>query len=108
MATTLKKKDVINGLKAMTSLTDAQAKEVYSAFPKLIEKALANGANVRITGFGTFEARKREAHTAINPGTREEVQVPAKIVPGFRSSNKLKQALREASAGVSENQSASA
>lgn len=90
---TLQKKEIIAGLTSMTSLNDSQAVEVYRAFPKLIEKALIGGAKVQIVGFGTFETRQRKAHEAVNPGTREKVQVPEKRVPAFKASTRLKQAL---------------
>ncbi|MHB1665865.1 HU family DNA-binding protein [Thiomonas sp.] len=37
-----------------------------------------HGRKVRIHGFGTFQAKHKEARTAHNPVTGEEVHVPAK------------------------------
>ena len=48
---------------------------------------------VTLVGFGTFTAKKREAHTGRNPQTGEPVKIPARVVPGFKAGNKLKAAL---------------
>jgi len=49
-----------------------------------IQRAVARGERVGITGFGVFERRGRAARTARNPRTGEEVAVPATSVPAFR------------------------
>jgi len=49
-----------------------------------IAEALQEGADVRITGFGTFEVRQRTARTGRNPRTGEAVDIPAARVPAFK------------------------
>ena len=44
-------------------------------------------------GFGTFKAKKREAREGRNPQTGEAVKIAARIAPGFKAGNKLKDAL---------------
>jgi len=55
-----------------------------------IAEALREGADVRITGFGTFEVRQRTARTGRNPRTGEAVDIPAARVPAFKPSRALK------------------
>lgn len=49
-----------------------------------IERTVAKGDRVAITGFGVFEKRVRAARTARNPRTGESVKVKKTAVPAFR------------------------
>lgn len=62
--------------------------------PGLIAEALAGGDTVRLTGFGTFEARPRAARRAANPQTGKPLLVPASIRAVFRAGSQLKQVLQ--------------
>ena len=53
--------------------------------------ALAEGDEVRLVGFGTFEVKKREARIGRNPATKEEIQIPATKVPAFKPGKALKE-----------------
>ena len=60
----------------------------------MIAKAIKKGEAVSITGFGTFEQRKRGARTFRNPQTGEPVKAKATKVPGFRAGATLKDTMR--------------
>jgi DNA-binding protein HU-beta len=60
----------------------------------VIAKALKKGDPVSITGFGTFEQRKRGARTFRNPQTGEPVKAKASKVPAFRAGATLKGTVR--------------
>ncbi len=49
-----------------------------------IQRTVAKGDRVAITGFGVFEKRVRAARTARNPRTGESVRVKKTAVPAFR------------------------
>ena len=55
-----------------------------------ITDALVSGDKVQIVGFGTFEVRQRDAKEAINPRTKEKIQIPAKKAPAFKAGKALK------------------
>ena len=55
-----------------------------------IAEALREGADVRITGFGTFEVRHRNARIGRNPRTGDAVEIPATRSPAFKASKALK------------------
>ena len=72
---------------------DASKKQVEVTVQALIDTisiALRKGESVSLTGFGTFEARKRSARNARNPQTGEKVRVKARTVPAFRAGKGLK------------------
>jgi DNA-binding protein HU-beta len=55
-----------------------------------IQRAVAGGDRVAISGFGVFEKRDRNARTARNPRTGESVEVAATSVPAFRPGQAFK------------------
>ena len=86
-ATGLKKKDVKAMVHTGTSNgVDLQAK---------VEEALANGSKVQLTGFGTFEVRKRKARTGVKPGTKEKIKIPATQYPAFKPGKALKDKVKK-------------
>ncbi|MGH0950672.1 HU family DNA-binding protein [Bacillus mycoides] len=60
--------------------------------------AIVTGMNehdaVKVAGLGTFSRQFKEAGTARNPKTGEEVQVEAKHLPKFKAAKALKDAVR--------------
>lgn len=58
-----------------------------------ISAALREGQEVRVRSFGTFYVQSREARKGRNPRTGEEIEIPAKKYPRFRSSDVLKRNL---------------
>ncbi len=58
-----------------------------------ISGALASGAKVQISGFGTFEVRHRAARMGRNPRTGEPVQIKASNAPAFKAGKALKEAV---------------
>ena len=44
-------------------------------------------------GFGSFEVKKRAAHTGRNPRTKEPIEIPASAMPVFKAGKALKDAV---------------
>lgn len=63
---------------------------IVDGFLNAVKKALTNGENIEIRGFGTFKVRKRKARKARNPRTGEAVRVPERYVPVFKPSKQLR------------------
>ena len=74
-------------------LTKADATRALEVMLEGVIKGLKEEGKVTLVGFGTFTAKEREARTGRNPQTGEEVQIAARVVPGFKAGNKLKDAL---------------
>lgn len=68
--------------------------KVFESVQTVVTNGLSNGERITITGFGTFEAKHRNARTCRNPLTGESINVPAKVVPSFKPGNMLKEALK--------------
>lgn len=56
----------------------------------LIGAELRRGRKVQISGFGSFESRKRKARTGRNPRTGRAMTIKAAIAPVFRAGSGLK------------------
>ena len=61
------------------------ATEAVNAVLETIQKTVAKGDKVAITGFGVFEKTIRPARMARNPATGAAIKVPRTSVPKFRA-----------------------
>ena len=59
-----------------------------------ITKALKNGEDVTLTGFGTFKVVKRKARKGRNPRTGEAIKIKASKAPKFTAGKALKAAIK--------------
>lgn len=65
---------------------------VKATFDAMLD-ALARQEEIAIPSFGKFEVRLQGARTARNPRTGEAVSVPERMVPRFKPSRLLKEAV---------------
>lgn len=73
-----------------------QAEDFIELFEELVTKALVDGQEVTIAGFGTFSARTRSARMGVNPrNPSEKIKVPEVRVPKFKAGKALKDALKK-------------
>ena len=61
----------------------------------LIPATLAQGKAIRLSGFGTFETRRRAARPGRNPRTGEPLMIEAARIPAFRAGRGLKDRVRK-------------
>jgi DNA-binding protein HU-beta len=89
----MNKSELIAKVAQETKLTRAEAEEVLEATLETIIKALAEGDEVRLVGFGIFSAAKRAASKARNPKTGKIMKVPAFTRARFKPGKLLKEAI---------------
>ena len=71
-------------------LNQSEIESVIDTFSKSVAKALKNGMNVEIRGFGRFFRKKlKENYNARNPKTNELIYKPERVKIRFRASKKL-------------------
>lgn len=94
----MNKSELVDALSTKTGMTKADAGEAVDALfdtdGGVIAGALRKGNRVQITGFGTFETKKRKARTGRNPRTGETIKIAATKTPGFRAGKGLKDAVK--------------
>ena len=59
---------------------------VVDGFLNAVKRAMVEGDNIEIRGFGTFKVRRRKSRMARNPRTGDPVKVPARALPVFKPS----------------------
>ena len=85
----MNKTELVAAVAAKTEMSKKNAEKAVAAVLETVAETLAAGEKVQLVGFGTFEAREREARTAKNPRTGKAVKVPAKKVAKFKAGSKL-------------------
>jgi len=66
------------------------ARDLVDSFFEEIRLHLSNGAPVKISGFGNFEVREKNARPGRNPKTGKEVLIESRRVVVFKAGQKLK------------------
>ena len=89
----MSKTELVEFIAAKAGLTKADATRALDATIEGITTGLKKEGKVALVGFGTFTAKKRAAREGRNPQTGETVKIAARVVPGFKAGNKLKDAL---------------
>lgn len=87
------KAELVEFIAENADLTKADSTRALEAVIEGITKGLKKKGKVTLVGFGTFNAKRREARTGRNPQTGEKVKIGARTVPTFKAGNKLKEAL---------------
>lgn len=97
----MNKTEMAKKLAKKVDVSESKATEILNALfstdagEGIIAVELDADRKVTITGFGTFETRKRAARTGRNPATGESIQIPAKKYAHFRPGQGLKERVEE-------------
>ena len=91
----MNKSELINAVAEKAALSKKDSEAAVTAALDAITAALADGDEVRLVGFGTFEVKKREARMGRNPKTKEPIPIPASKVPTFKPGKAFKDAVAE-------------
>jgi DNA-binding protein HU-beta len=92
----MNKTEMAEKLAKKCDLSKAKAAEVVNALfdtgkgKGIIAVELDAGRSVGITGFGTFDTKRRAARMGRNPATGEEMKLAAKTYPTFKAGKGLK------------------
>jgi len=84
------KAEMAERLFEQVGLNKREAKDFVDAFFEVVREALERGEQVKLSGFGNFELRKKNQRPGRNPKTGEEIPISARRVVTFRPGQKLK------------------
>jgi DNA-binding protein HU-beta len=93
-AKTVSKADLIDKVADETGMKKKDVKTVMDSVLSHVTQHLDKGAKVQLTGFGTFEVRKRKARTGVKPGTTQRINIPASKYPAFKPGKALKDKIK--------------
>ncbi|AMW31896.1 DNA-binding protein HU-beta [Fervidobacterium changbaicum] len=86
----MNKKELVNAVAEKTQLKKKDVKLVIDTLFETIAATLEKGEKVQLVDFGTFEVKKMEGRTGVNPRTKAKIKIPARKVPKFRPGKVLK------------------
>lgn len=87
---TLTRADLAETINRKMGFSRAESLEMVEAILAKMCGAMADGENVKISGFGTFILRDKKQRIGRNPKTGVEVPITPRRVLTFRASQKLK------------------
>jgi len=87
----MNKKALTNKVAEAAEITKKDANLVIGHVLEGIREGLVEDGKVTLVGFGTFKIVLRAARKARNPQTGEPIDVPAKFVPKFKASKKMRE-----------------
>ena len=87
---TLTRADLADAINRKMGLSRADSLGMVEAILDKMSDALADGENVKISGFGTFLLRDKSERVGRNPKTGIEVPITSRRVLTFRASQMLK------------------
>ncbi|MDH2273161.1 integration host factor subunit alpha [Moraxella porci] len=86
----LTKADMVDQLTIRLRLTRQQARKLVDGFFEEISQSLADGKEVKLSGFGNFELKDKKSRPGRNPKTGESIPVEARRVVTFKAGQKLR------------------
>jgi len=91
------KSELVQQLASRANISRADAQRavdaLFSVDNGIISQALKSGDKVQITGFGSFETKRREARKGRNPRTGKEIDIAASTSAAFRPGKGLKDSI---------------
>ena len=87
------KSDIVETVYQNVGFTKKRAAEVVNLILDSMKEALEDGQKVKISGFGNFEIRNKDARKGRNPQTGAEITITERRVMTFKPSQVLKDRL---------------
>ena len=87
---TLTKAELAEMLFERLGLNKRESKDMVEAFFEFIHASLERGEEVKLSGFGNFQVRRKAPRPGRNPRTGEPIPIEARNVVTFHASHKLK------------------
>ena len=87
---TLTKAELADLLFERLGLNKRESKDMVEAFFEIIHASLVQTRDVKLSGFGNFQIRRKAPRPGRNPRTGESIPIKARNVVTFHASHKLK------------------
>ncbi len=91
----MNKSELISAMAEKAGISKKDADKALAAFIEIVEDAVKADDKVQLIGFGTFEARAREAREGKNPRTGEKITIAACKSPAFKAGKAFKDMLNK-------------
>ena len=91
----MNKGELVDQIAAKANVTKKDADLILTSMLEVILETVAGGDKVTLVGFGTFEARDRQAREGRNPSTGKPIKIPATRVPAFSAGKVFREKVLE-------------
>ncbi|MCD6151208.1 MAG: integration host factor subunit alpha [Deltaproteobacteria bacterium] len=89
------KADIVETIYEKVGLSKRESARIVDMIFDIIKGELENGENIKLSGFGSFAVRDKNARRGRNPQTGEEITISARRVLSFKPSNVLRKHINE-------------
>lgn len=93
---TVTRADLCEAVHEEVGLTRQDCSELVERVLELMAQALEHGEQVKLSGFGVFQVRSKNARMGRNPKTGEPARIEPRNVIGFRPSQIMKARIERA------------
>ena len=87
------KADIVEQVYLRTGLPKQASAQIVEQVFEIVKETLERGENVKLSGFGRFEVRKKSARRGRNPQTGEAMEITSRKVLAFKPSVVLRKAM---------------
>ena len=87
--------DIIRNVNEQLGFSKKDSATIVESVFEIIKDNLAQGEKIKISGFGNFVVKKKNARRGRNPQTGEEIEITSRKVLNFKASQVLRRAINE-------------
>jgi integration host factor subunit alpha len=92
------KADLVDIIFGKVGLSKIESQNIIELIFDTVKQTLIEGESVKVSGFGTFNVKKKNARRGRNPKTGQELQITPRRVITFRASNHFKDLIEKTNA----------
>jgi len=89
------KNDIIQSIHKNLGYSKKDSAQLVENIFEIIKENLARGEKIKISGFGSFTVKEKQAQKGRNPQTGDEIEIGARRVLTFKPSQVLRKALND-------------
>jgi integration host factor subunit alpha len=92
---TMTKNDIIQNIHKNLGYSKKDSAQLVENVFEIIKENLARGEKIKISGFGSFTVKEKQAQKGRNPQTGDEIEIGARKVLTFKPSQVLRKVLND-------------
>jgi integration host factor subunit alpha len=85
--------DIIQDVYEKLGLSKKDSAKIVESVFEIMKDSLARGEKIKISGFGNFSIKEKKSRRGRNPQTGDEIEISARRVLTFKSSQVLRKSL---------------
>jgi DNA-binding protein HU-beta len=90
-------KEFISELARRLGSSGKEAADLTESLSAEITRKLQEGNSISISGFGSFDIKKKMERISVNPSTKQRMLIPPKLALSFKPGGTLKDKFRDIS-----------